>query len=116
MEALDQQRELTGSADGLVWTTRTGGPYDPRAASGAWGRATAGLSLWPRSGWHDLRHFHASLLIHAGMSPRAVADRLGHSSVTETLETYSHLWPSDDARSAAVVDDALSDRGATRRR
>jgi len=70
-----------------------------------------------RTGWHCLRHLHASLLIHSGMSPRAVADRLGHADVAETLRTYSHLWPSDDAQAAAVFDDAMaavSDKGATR--
>lgn len=43
---------------------------------------------------HDLRHSHASLLIHLGFSPSAVADRLGHESVRTTLDIYGHLYPS----------------------
>ncbi len=45
---------------------------------------------------HDLRHSHASYLISSGISPVAVSKRLGHSSVTETLNTYSHVLPQDN--------------------
>ena len=55
-----------------------------------------------------MRHYHASKLIAAGMSVVAVAARLGHRDATETLQTYAHLWPGDDARAVAAVDAALS--------
>lgn len=42
---------------------------------------------------HDIRHSHASLLIELGLSPLAVADRLGHEKVETTLNIYSHLFP-----------------------
>lgn len=58
-------------------------------------------------GWHQLRHHHASLLIAAGLSPVAVAHRLGHKDATETLKTYGHLWPDDDVRMAAASDGLL---------
>jgi integrase len=119
-DALAEQLERWGpGAEGLVWHSRTrwDGPISPRAAGEGWRNATAGMGFPERTGWHCLRHLHASLLIHSGMSPRAVADRLGHADVAETLRTYSHLWPSDDAQAAAVFDDAMaavSDKGATR--
>ncbi|MBG6085865.1 tyrosine-type recombinase/integrase [Zhihengliuella flava] len=56
------------------------------------------------SGWHQLRHFHASQLIAGGASPVAVAHRLGHKDATETLQTYAHLWPDDHAKLAAMSD------------
>lgn len=43
---------------------------------------------------HDLRHSHASTLIHLGANPVLVAERLGHESPDITLKTYSHLFPS----------------------
>lgn len=43
---------------------------------------------------HDLRHSHASLLIHLGVSPVLIARRLGHEKIQTTLDTYSHLYPS----------------------
>lgn len=43
---------------------------------------------------HDLRHSHASLLINQGEDYLVVKERLGHASITSTIDTYSHLYPS----------------------
>lgn len=43
---------------------------------------------------HDLRHSHASLLINRGQNILIVSQRLGHSDITQTLNTYGHLFPS----------------------
>ena len=60
---------------------------------------------------HALRHFHASWLINRpqdgglGMSPKQVQERLGHSSITLTLNTYSHLFPrGDEAEEMAAAE------------
>lgn len=45
---------------------------------------------------HDLRHSHASLLIHLGVNPLVIARRLGHEKVETTLNTYSHLFPNSN--------------------
>ena len=42
---------------------------------------------------HDLRHSHASLLIHLKFPILAVSERLGHEKVQTTLELYGHLYP-----------------------
>ncbi len=47
----------------------------------------------PRFGFHVLRHTHASLLLASGASVREVADRLGHSRASTTLDVYSHSLP-----------------------
>jgi integrase len=44
--------------------------------------------------FHDLRHLHASELLRHGVHPKVVQERLGHASITMTLDTYSHLIPS----------------------
>lgn len=49
---------------------------------------------------HDLRHSHASLLIEMGFSALLVSERLGHESVSTTLDIYSHLFPSKQAEVA----------------
>lgn len=100
--------------EGLIFVNRGRSPISRGDMSEVWRSATRDLKLRPRSGWHDLRHFHASLLIAAGLSPRAVADRLGHADVAETLRTYAHLWPSDQARAVAAADSVL--RGLSRDR
>lgn len=43
---------------------------------------------------HDFRHSHASLLINQGEDYLVVKERLGHASITTTIDTYSHLYPS----------------------
>src|SRR5829696_3677677 len=48
--------------------------------------------------FHDLRHHFASVLIAAGCSIKAVQEALGHANASETLDTYSHLWPADEDR------------------
>ena len=64
------------------------------------------LQKLPRIRLHDLRHTHATLLIQAGVSPKVVQERLGHSDVTVTLNTYTHVMP-DMAQEAADKIDKL---------
>lgn len=54
---------------------------------------------------HEFRHSHASYLINKGVSPLIVAQRLGHSDVATTLNTYSHLYPSKQAEAVAFMKD-----------
>jgi integrase len=71
----------------------------------------------PRIRFHDLRHTHATLLLQAGVHPKVVQERLGHSDIGLTLNTYTHVVPSM-GRAAAVQLNALlvapSDSTATR--
>jgi integrase len=90
--------------DGLVLMTGKGQAITRGMASTAWRAAGEKIGLPVGTGWHDLRHFHASLLIARGSSPRAVASRLGHKDPTETLRTYAHLWPDDDERMRDATD------------
>jgi len=50
--------------------------------------------------FHDLRHTHATLLLKQGVNIKVISERLGHSTVTMTLDTYSHLMP--DMQETAV--------------
>ena len=56
---------------------------------------------------HDFRHTHASLLISEGVSIVAVAKRLGHSNITQTLNTYSHLMEREDDRLLSILDNSI---------
>lgn len=53
--------------------------------------------------FHDLRHSHASILLSAGESLRAVSQRLGHADPAMTLRVYGHCMPGDDVRLASAV-------------
>jgi hypothetical protein len=58
----------------------------------------------PGVGFHQLRHFYASLLIRHDESVKTVQLRFGHASAVETLNTYSHLWPDSDDRTREAVE------------
>lgn len=53
---------------------------------------------------HDFRHSHASLLINQGEDYLVVKERLGHASITTTIDTYSHLYPSKQKSLADKLD------------
>ncbi|KKF49847.1 tyrosine-type recombinase/integrase [Streptococcus uberis] len=53
---------------------------------------------------HDFRHSHASLLINQGEDYLLVKERLGHASITTTIDTYSHLYPSKQKSLAEKID------------
>lgn len=53
---------------------------------------------------HDLRHSHASLLVEMGVSPKEIAERLGHENIETTLNTYSHLYPNKQEQLAGRLD------------
>lgn len=56
---------------------------------------------------HDFRHSHASLLINQGEDYLVVKERLGHASITTTIDTYSHLYPSKQKSLADKLDNLL---------
>lgn len=66
----------------------------------------------PRIRFHDLRHTAATLLLLQGVHPKVVQERLGHSQISITLDTYSHVLPSMGREAAAKLD-ALLGKTAT---
>ena len=86
----------------LVFTDATGEPLKPALFSLAFQSVirTAGV---PRIRLHDLRHTHASHALQAGIHPKVVSERLGHSSIAITLDTYSHVIPTLQETAAEVV-------------
>lgn len=67
----------------------------------------AGLS---RIRFHDLRHTAASLMLAQGVHPKVVQERLGHSRIGVTMDTYSHVAPHLQREAAASLDDLIESR------
>ena len=57
----------------------------------------------PKIRLHDLRHTHATLALQAGIHPKVVSERLGHATVSITLDTYSHAIPAMQEEAAALI-------------
>lgn len=104
---LTDLRDQIGEGNDRLVFHREPEPFTSNHVQYAW-RVMRDKAAIQSSGWHDLRHFHASQLIHAGFSPVAVAHRLGHRDASTTLSTYAHLWPSDDGAMAQLSDQALA--------
>lgn len=52
---------------------------------------------------HDLRHSHVAYLIHQGVQPLIIKERLGHRDIKITLNTYGHLYPSEQKKVAELL-------------
>ncbi len=61
----------------------------------------------PKMRFHDLRHSCASLLLAQGVAPRVVMETLGHSRISVTLDTYTHVLPALQREAADAMDRAL---------
>jgi integrase len=57
---------------------------------------------------HDLRHSHASWLIHKGIPITAISKRLGHRNPATTLRVYSHLMPGDERSVAEKIEESMT--------
>lgn len=62
-------------------------------------------------GLHDARYAAASVLIAAGVNPKALSVYMGHSSITITLDRYGHLFPGNEGEAAGLVDAYLEGVG-----
>jgi integrase len=100
--------------DGTMFTTRRGVPlghvyYGHNLIR----RAVDEAGLPKGTTSHDLRHHYASVLLAAGESVVAVAERLGHEDASLVLSTYGHLMPDSDDRTRLAVDAAWEAVGAS---
>ncbi|ACZ40244.1 tyrosine-type recombinase/integrase [Sphaerobacter thermophilus] len=91
---------------GFVFTSTIGTAIDARNLTREFHRLRAEAGLpWLR--FHDLRHGCASLLMAQGVNPRVVMEILGHSQITLTLGTYSHVAPTLARDAADKIDGIL---------
>lgn len=93
---------------GFVFATETGEPFSERNVIRSYFKPLlkqAGLCDSIRL--YDLRHSCATLLLAAGENPKVVSERLGHASITLTLDTYSHVLPGMQESASDKLGDML---------
>jgi len=66
-------------------------------------KAQAERQMLPAIRLRDLRHTHATLALQAGVHPKVVSERLGHATVSITLDTYSHAIPAMQEEAATLI-------------
>jgi len=101
---LDEQNDWDEAwvETGLVFTLENGKALDPESVS-RYFRQAVKQSMLPPIRLHDLRHTHATLALQAGIHPKVVSERLGHATISITLDTYSHAIPAMQEEAAALI-------------
>ena len=105
LERQKQEKELVGVGyrdQGLVFADPDGSPIYPEGVSRAFKEQAVAAGL-PPIRLHDARHTWATLALQSGVHPKVVQERLGHASITITLQTYSHVIPSMHEDAAETV-------------
>ncbi len=91
----------------LVCGQADGQPLQPRSLTHEFSRLVARVADLPRVRFHDLRHSHATQMLLAGVHPKIAQERLGHSSITTTLDLYSHVTDTMQTDAAIRLDAAF---------
>jgi integrase len=95
------------SADyGLLFPSSLGTPVQEYIVRKVFARICAVADV-PVMRVHDLRHTAATLMLLAGVNVKVVSERLGHSSIAITLQTYAHVLPSMGQDAANVLEAML---------
>ena len=95
------------SPDTLVCGRADGEPHQPLSLTYEFARLMGRMDDLPRVRFHDLRHSHATALLASGVHPKIAQERLGHASVTITLDLYSHVTDRMQVDAAKLVDSSL---------
>lgn len=113
---LQAQEKLKAGANyrdnDFVFANSTGMPIDIKNITARHFRkvlATAGL---PIIRLYDLRHTAATLMLAAGVNPKVASERLGHSTIVLTMDTYSHVLPDMQQDAVDRVDRLLANASA----
>ncbi len=91
----------------MVFLTTIGTPMDTRNLTRHFNRVLNEAGL-PQKRFHDLRHTCASLLLAQSVHPRVVMEILGHSQISLTMDTYSHVIPGLQKEAADRIDALLN--------
>ena len=91
--------------ESFVWAREDGERINPVRMTDWWISWSAKRK--PRVRFHDLRHAHATHLLASGVHPKIAQERLGHATISTTLDLYSHVLPGMGAEAAKKVGDAL---------
>lgn len=104
--------EAATKDEGPVFRMKDGGEFTAQAFfNKAWKPARNGAGFGKGTAKHvtvhSLRHLHAAIMLHAGMSIYELSARLGHGNIAITVDTYSHLLPDAHFKGAELAHKAL---------
>jgi integrase len=110
LDALSIHAATYPPEEGYIFTNKVGGPIRRSSFNQTiWKPAVARAGLPGHTTFHDLRHTFASLVIKQGATPKEVQTWMGHATISETFDTYGHLFPSADDNGRRFIDDAFAE-------
>lgn len=92
---------------GLIFATETGTIINPSNLRNRSFKPLLKRAGLPPARFHDLRHTCATLLLGRDVNAKVVSEMLGHSSISITLDIYSHLLPDMQEKAAKALEEAL---------
>jgi integrase len=87
----------------LVFCSQAGTPMNPRNVNRRFDQLVE-IHQMPSISFHGLRHTHATILLSQGVNVKVISERLGHSNIKITLQTYSHVLPTMQQEAAKKLD------------
>ncbi len=101
----EQQLVLAPNADGVLFATATGRPFDPNNFMNRLFKPAARAAGMPALTFHDLRHTGASLMIAAGCHVKVIAEQMGHADGGAlVLRRYGHLYKGARRQAAMALE------------
>ncbi len=110
VETQQIERQFAGDdwhENDLIFASTIGTPTEPRNLFREFKLKTVRAGL-PEIRFHDLRHSAATLMLSQNIHPKVVQERLGHSDISLTLNTYSHVMPGMQEEAADKIDDLMT--------
>jgi integrase len=95
------------SGETLVCCREDGEPKQPRSLTHEFAQVVGRMKDVPKVRFHDLRHSHATQLLADGVHPKIAQERLGHSTITTTMDLYSHVTETMQSDAATRLDVAF---------
>lgn len=95
----------------LVFAREDGKPLHPNSVRNNFKQTLKRAGL-KQINFHSLRHTHATLLLSQGIHPKVVSERLGHSTISITLDTYSHVLPGMQSAAVDALEKAFTETAA----
>jgi integrase len=92
------------TGDTLVCSRADGEPLQPQSLTHEFTYQVGRVKDLPRVRFHDLRHSHATQLLLAGVHPKVTQERLGHTTISTTMDLYSHVTDTMQADAAAQLE------------
>jgi integrase len=107
-EITNHMQEWAPGPGGVIVTNRFKVTVQRSSFGSCWRPAVKAVGLPKGTRFHDLRHFYASGLIKANLNPKVIQTRLGHATISETMDTYGHLFPEDEDLGRGAIESLIN--------